>query len=133
MFGEFCPHPKFAKHEKPNRTPALPLSERPSERGVKPNDSEASRCKHHVGSPPKRAGYTNDLKKRLKRHNDGLASKYTKARLPVTLVWKKEYHQFKPAFKTEQAIKNLTRMQKETLVNGKRLDKVLADAEGKRK
>jgi len=25
VFGEFCPHPKFAKHEKPNRTSALPL------------------------------------------------------------------------------------------------------------
>ncbi len=55
MFGEFCPHPKFAKHEKPNRTFALPLSERPSERGVKPNDSEAKRCKHHKRSPPQRA------------------------------------------------------------------------------
>jgi hypothetical protein len=21
VFGEFCPRPKFAKHEKPNRTP----------------------------------------------------------------------------------------------------------------
>ena len=34
VFGAFCPHPKFAKHEKPNQTFALPLSERPSERGV---------------------------------------------------------------------------------------------------
>ena len=78
-------------------------------------------------------GYTNDLEKRLKRHNEGLASKYTRARLPVTLVWKKEYRQYKPAFKTEIAIKNLTRTQKETLVRGRRLDKVLADAEVKRK
>ena len=78
-------------------------------------------------------GYTSDLKERLKRHNDGLASKYTRARLPVTLVWKKEYRQYKPAFKTEIAIKNLTRTQKETLVRGRRLDKVLADAEVKRK
>ena len=78
-------------------------------------------------------GYTNDLEKRLKRHNEGLASKYTRARLPVTLVWKKEYCQFKPAFKMEMIIKKLTRMQKEALVNGKRLNKVLADAEVKRK
>lgn len=79
------------------------------------------------------AGYTVDLEKRLKRHNDGLASKYTRARLPVTLVWKKEYSQFKSAFKTELAIKNLTRMQKEELVSGRRLDTVLADAKPKRK
>lgn len=79
------------------------------------------------------AGYTGDLEKRLKRHNDGLASKYTRARLPVTLVWKKEYSQFKSAVKTELAIKNLTRMQKEELVSGRRFDKVLADAKVKRK
>src|SRR3989339_2121044 len=78
-------------------------------------------------------GYTNDLKVRLKRHNDGLASKYTRARLPVTLVWKKEYRQFRSAFKTELVIKNLTRLQKETLIRGKRLDKVLSDAGVKRK
>ena len=76
-------------------------------------------------------GYTNDIKKRLKRHNDGLASKYTRARLPVTLVWKKEYRQFKSAFKAETAIKKLTRTQKKTLVQGRRLDKVLAEAKVK--
>jgi hypothetical protein len=32
VFGEFWVGAKFAKHEKPNRTLALPLSERPSER-----------------------------------------------------------------------------------------------------
>ncbi len=73
-------------------------------------------------------GYTNDLEKRVKRHNQGLASKYTRARLPVTLVWKKEYRQFKSAFKTEIIIKQLTRLQKEALVRGRRLDKVLEDA-----
>lgn len=79
------------------------------------------------------AGYTGDLERRLRRHNDGVASKYTRARLPVALVWKKEYSQFKSAFKIEQVIKSLTRMQKEELVRGRRLDKVLADAKAKRK
>jgi putative endonuclease len=73
-------------------------------------------------------GYTNNFEKRIKRHNDGLASKYTRARLPVKFVWMKEYRQFKSAFKAEIIIKGLTRLQKESLVNGKRLDKVLADA-----
>lgn len=79
------------------------------------------------------AGYTNDLKERLKRHNNGLASKYTRARLPVSLVWKKEYRQFRSAFKAEIIIKQLTRSQKETLVGGRRLDKVLKDAKVKKK
>jgi len=31
VFGEFCPHPKFAKHEKPNRTrPNISTKPRPS-------------------------------------------------------------------------------------------------------
>ena len=76
-------------------------------------------------------GYTPDLERRIGLHNSGKGAKYTRARVPVTLVWKKEYHQFKSAFKTESVIKNLTRMQKEALVRGKRLDKVLKDA-GKR-
>lgn len=78
-------------------------------------------------------GHTSDLEKRLKRHNDGLASKYTRVRLPVTLVWKKEYRQFKSAFKAEIMIKQLTRLQKEALAGGMRLDKVLEDAKIKKK
>ena len=72
-------------------------------------------------------GYTSDLGKRIKRHNDGVASKYKRARLPVRLVWSKEYKQFQSAFKTEMVIKKLTRKQKEALVGGKRLDKVLEE------
>lgn len=73
-------------------------------------------------------GYTNDLEKRIKRHNQGLGSKYTRMNLPVSLVWKKEYSRFQSAFKTEMLIKQLTRLQKETLVKGRSLEKVLADA-----
>ena len=73
-------------------------------------------------------GYTNGLQGRLERHNKGLASKYTRVRLPVKFVWTKEYRQFQPAFKAEMAIKQLTRLQKESLVKGKRLDKVLAES-----
>jgi len=61
-------------------------------------------------------GYTNNLEKRIKRHNDGFASKYTQRRLPVRLVWSKEYKYFKRAFLEEIRIKKLTRKQKEELV-----------------
>ena len=73
-------------------------------------------------------GYTNNLKQRIALHNSGKGAKYTRDRRPVELVWKKEYRQFKPAFKLEKTIKKLTRLQKEALVKGRRLDKVLADA-----
>ena len=69
-------------------------------------------------------GYTPNVQKRLKLHNAGRGAKYTRDRRPVRLVWCKEYRYFKSAFLTEKKIKNLTRKQKETLVNGRRLDKV---------
>jgi putative endonuclease len=77
-------------------------------------------------------GYTNDLAERIELHNKGKGAKYTRDRRPVKLVWRKEYRQFKPAFKVEKIIKQLTRLQKEALVKGRRLDKVLANARIKR-
>lgn len=73
-------------------------------------------------------GYTPHIKKRIELHNKGKGAKYTRDRRPVRLVWKKKYHQFKPAFKLEKTIKRLTRKQKEILVGGRRLDMVLKEA-----
>ena len=79
-------------------------------------------------------GSTKDLKKRIEEHNHSKrGAKYTRGRRPVKLVWSKKYAQFKPAVKLERIIKQLTRLQKTALVQGKRLDKVLADMEIKRK
>jgi predicted GIY-YIG superfamily endonuclease len=44
------------------------------------------------------------------------------------LIWHKEYRSFKPAFLMEKRIKRLTRLQKEALIKGARLDRVLAKA-----
>lgn len=62
-------------------------------------------------------GYTPDLIKRIKLHNNGKGAKYTRDRRPVRLVWSKEYKYFKLAFLEEKRIKKLTREQKEELVN----------------
>ncbi len=35
-------------------------------------------------------GYTPDIEKRIKLHNAGRGAKYTRDRLPVKLVWRKE-------------------------------------------
>ena len=78
-------------------------------------------------------GYTPDIENRLKLHNEGKGAKYTRDRRPVELVWSKEYKQFKPALKLERIIKKLTRSQKENLVKGKRLDRVLVEAKIKRR
>ncbi|MBL7132406.1 MAG: GIY-YIG nuclease family protein [Candidatus Omnitrophica bacterium] len=75
-------------------------------------------------------GSTNDLENRIKEHNgQARGAKYTRDRRPVKLVWSKEYRYFKKAFLEEKRIKMLTRKQKEALVGGKRLDKVLSGAE----
>ncbi|MFC1674530.1 GIY-YIG nuclease family protein [Candidatus Omnitrophota bacterium] len=62
-------------------------------------------------------GYTNNLEKRIEKHNQGKGAKYTRDRRPVKLVWCKEYMNFRPAFLEDKRIKRLNRKQKEELVN----------------
>lgn len=62
-------------------------------------------------------GWTNDLKKRLTAHNAGIASKYTRARLPVTLVYYEELSTKEEAMKREYAIKQLSASQKRKLLD----------------
>ena len=64
-------------------------------------------------------GYTNNIEKRLKAHNEGKGAKYTRARLPVTLVYQEEYEDKREALKREYAIKQLTRKDKEILIKTK--------------
>jgi len=61
-------------------------------------------------------GYTNNLEKRIKTHNVGKASKYTRARLPVKLIYVEELSSKSSALKREYAIKQLSRKDKEELV-----------------
>lgn len=61
-------------------------------------------------------GWTNDMKKRLAAHNSGRGSKYTKARLPVKLVYMEEYQTKVEAMKREWQIKQLSRQQKIQLI-----------------
>ena len=74
-------------------------------------------------------GYTNDLGRRVKEHNENKrGAKYTRYKRPVKVVWKKEYRYLCYAMRAEYRIKQLNRGQKELLVGGMRLGKVLADA-----
>lgn len=63
-------------------------------------------------------GWTNDLEKRLKDHNSGKGAKYTRARLPVRLVYSETFETKPEAMKREAAIKKLSRAKKEALING---------------
>lgn len=62
-------------------------------------------------------GWTNNLEKRLKDHNDGRGAKYTKPRLPVVLVYYETFETKEEAMRREYAIKQLTRAEKEKLMN----------------
>ncbi|MBS6559002.1 MAG: GIY-YIG nuclease family protein [Clostridiales bacterium] len=61
-------------------------------------------------------GWTNDLQKRIKTHNDGKGAKYTKSRLPVRLVYYEVYKTKQEAMRREYEIKQLTRKQKKKLI-----------------
>ena len=64
-------------------------------------------------------GYTNDLEKRVKAHNEGKGAKYTKGRGPVELIYYEEYEEKSIAMRREWEIKKLTRSQKEELHKNK--------------
>ena len=61
-------------------------------------------------------GWTNDLDRRLAAHNAGKGGKYTRTRLPVTLVYREEFPTKEEAMSREWAIKQLTRAQKLKLI-----------------
>ncbi len=62
-------------------------------------------------------GIAKDVKRRLEEHNTSpKGAKYTKARRPVTLVYKEPCEDRSGASKREYAIKRLKRQEKEKLV-----------------
>ncbi|MFM7206213.1 MAG: GIY-YIG nuclease family protein [Planctomycetaceae bacterium] len=65
-------------------------------------------------------GMTNDLPKRLKAHTAGKASKYTRSRLPVRLVYCEPQRSKSAALKREAAIKGLRRAEKQQLLAKRR-------------
>jgi len=64
-------------------------------------------------------GYTTDLKRRTKEHNEGRGAKYTRGRGPVELVYYEEYSTRSKAQKREYEIKQYSRQQKLDLINKK--------------
>ena len=61
-------------------------------------------------------GYTTDLDRRLKVHNEGKGAKYTKVRRPVKLVYHETFDNKSEALKREYALKQLSRKQKLALI-----------------
>ncbi len=61
-------------------------------------------------------GCTNDLPRRLTTHQRGKGAKYTRARLPVELVYRESAADKSAALRREAAIKALTRAEKLALI-----------------
>ena len=61
-------------------------------------------------------GIAKDLDRRLKQHNAGTASRYTRGRLPVTREYQEEQPNQSMALKRELGIKALSRQEKEALI-----------------
>lgn len=57
-------------------------------------------------------GYTNNLDRRVKLHNEGKGAKYTRSRGPVVLTFFKGYQSKSEALKAEWHFKHLTRKKK---------------------
>lgn len=63
-------------------------------------------------------GWTNNLEKRIKDHNDGKGAKYTKPRRPVVLAYYEEFQTKEEAMRREWEIKRLSRKRKIEMIHG---------------
>lgn len=68
-------------------------------------------------------GYTNNIEKRLEKHEKGVGAKYTRGRAPFKLVYEESYLTKSKALKEEYRIKKLGREKKEKLFNRRRDNK----------
>ncbi|MGN0292030.1 MAG: GIY-YIG nuclease family protein [Lachnospiraceae bacterium] len=67
-------------------------------------------------------GWTNDIEKRVREHNEKRGAKYTRSRTPVKLVYYEIFETKSEALKREAAIKKLDRRQKEALIENQNRD-----------
>ena len=61
-------------------------------------------------------GWTNDIEKRMKAHNEGKGAKYTKTRRPVVLMYYESFQTKEEAMRREWEIKQLKRGENEKLI-----------------
>ena len=64
-------------------------------------------------------GVAKDLPARLRKHEAGTASRYTRARRPVVLVWSRRVRTWSKALREEHRIKQLKRRAKQALIAGR--------------
>lgn len=65
-------------------------------------------------------GYTVEVDRRLQEHQNALASKYTRGRTPVELVYVEELPTKSAALQRERELKRLTRANKQKVIESAR-------------
>lgn len=71
------------------------------------------------------AGYTNDLERRVRVHNEGKGAKYTRAKRPVRCIYHEKFETKREAMQVEYKFKRLKRDAKERYIgNGSEKDEV---------
>ena len=63
-------------------------------------------------------GWSTDPQRRLEQHQAGTASRYTRTRRPVELVWSAQFDDRSAAMREEARIKRLTAAEKRRLAHG---------------
>ena len=67
-------------------------------------------------------GVTTDIDRRLREHQEGTASRYTRTRRPVVLAYREECGNRSTSLARECAVKSLSRRRKEELISGRKSD-----------
>ena len=67
-------------------------------------------------------GVTTDIDRRLREHQEGTASRYTRTRRPVVLAYREECGTRSRSLARECAVKSLSRRRKEELISGRKSD-----------
>jgi putative endonuclease len=62
-------------------------------------------------------GITSDMRRRMKSHNDGNGGRYTRCRLPVSLIYSEPYTTKSDALKRELQLKGWTKKKKLALIH----------------
>ena len=68
-------------------------------------------------------GWTADMGRRLQQHQRGVGGKYTRSRLPVSLLYCEKHEDRQQAMSREAQIKHLTRKQKIELIRSKEAER----------
>jgi putative endonuclease len=87
-----------------------------------PSGSDASAAWHlyilRCGDGSYYTGVTTDIDRRVREHQEGKASRYTRTHLPVALVHREECGDRSRALSRECAVKSLSRTAKNALISG---------------